>query len=490
MLETLKKIGQRFYFKTSFSSEKNGIIFVSRFFGSVELVVGNCFQSGPYIDRLFRKLLRYIPLVHAPKDILLLGLGGGGAVREIKKRFPKARIVAMEYDPVMVEIARTIYLHAQELNSVEILVGDARELLAASSKKYDVIFVDLFVGSSVSPLLETDLFVKQLASSLGRDGYLAVNFYKQKNTISLMFDTVFSRWNDVRYASNAMAIYRHFGQGKIGDPVPAGFVDRQQSRTFLDVEIRDENEKELIGEAWCFGVRSKHKWFSVDSYCSTNEPNWNTPPRPRLIFWKPIEQIQTKRGWMTNWFDDTHDQRGIGVITDENRETYWKEWSSHAKRHREKWLKQDRFEITPVTLEEFSQAFHASKKIDWLTRTGFIRVLTFRHKRHPQNLRLYGVREKQTRLIVAGLAIVQYPDIRQSIHTVSFIHDHVRQTSIGVGLIHHWYEQGIQDGMRYFNFGLVWKKGNPRAWKGYSVFKKQFNLYLICYPKAVWKFLW
>ncbi len=484
-----KKIREWISFKKSFVSEKNGTIFVSRFFGSVEMVVGHCFQSGPYIDRLFRKLLRFIPKDHAPKDVLLLGLGGGGAVREIKRRFPKAHIVAVEYDPVMVEIAQTIYLNPHDLESVEIVVGDARDPLSAFSKKYDVIFVDLFVGSSVSPLLETDLFLKQLVSSLHRDGYLAVNFYKQKKNISVLFDRFFSRWSDVRYASNKMAIYRNFGQGKIGDPVPDRFVDRQQSRIYLDVETIDDKDMEVIGEAGCLGLRSKHRWYSIDTYCSAKEPKPNVVSKARLVIWKPIEQIQ-KHGWMKNWFDDVSEQRGIGIITEQNKETYWKEWSSHARRHREKWLREEKYEIVPVQIEEFSEAFHASKKIEWLTRTGFIRVLKFRLKRHPENVRLFAARDKQTQEIIAGLAVIQYPDIRQSIHTVSFIHDKARHTSVGVGLIHHWYEQGIKEGIRYFNFGLVWKKGNPRAWKGYSIFKKQFNLYLVCYPKAVVKFFW
>ncbi len=480
----------RFVSEKTFHSEKNGDILVRRFFGSVELVVGNCFQSGPYMEHLFRKLLRAIPVSYAPKRILLLGLGGGSAVREIARRFPKAHIVAMEYDPVMVEIARTEYLKPNELERTEILVGDAKDQLATPQKPYDLILLDIFRGSSASPLLETPEFIQLLASRLCTDGYLAVNFYKQKESLSVFFERAFSPWKDVRYSLNRMVLYRHFGQGKIGDRLPDGFLDKHQSRIFQTVEAMDDTKKEVIGEDGSVGMRTDYGLFCVDTYVSATEPVLQPCVRPRYVIWRPTEHQKKVDGWKALWFDEAQDQRGVGIVTEENKQAYWKSWSPHAQRHREKWVKEDRYEIAPVTFEEFSNAFHASKKIEWLTRTGFLRVLKFRLDRHPDDVRLYGAREIASQELIAGLAVVQYPDIRQSFHTVSFLHDKAKHTSVGVGLIHHWYERGIEEGIRSFNFGLVWRKGNPRAWKGYSAFKKQFDLHLVLYPKALWKFFW
>lgn len=485
----LKKMLQWCYSRTERHSEKNGTILIHHFFGSIEICVGGCYQSGPYIDRLFKTVLKRIPRSHPVKQVLLLGLGGGGAIRELHKRFPHAKITAIEYDPVMVDIAEHVYLHAKDLTSTEIILADARDVLPGWNKTFDLILVDLFIGKSVSPLIETDVFLERLAPCLKSDGYLAVNFFLQKKTVSPVFDRFFSRWYNVRYEGNQMAVYRPFGLGNPRDPVPNGFLDKFQSRTWLQTEIDSSETKSIIGNSECLGFRTRFGILSQDYYYSDQEPIIDPLPRFRLVHWQSYTQ-KRNAGWLLNWLSDHEYQHGIGVITEQNRQSYAQEWSAHARRHRERWLRDDRFEIVETDLETFAHAYHASKQLDWLTRTGFVRVLAFHLKRHPQDVHLFSARDKSTHAIIAGLAVIHYGDIAQTCHTVSFIRDDARHTSVGVGLIDRWYRDGIQEGMRFFNFGLVWKKGDPNAWKGYSVFKRQFHLYLLRYPRACIKIIW
>ncbi len=219
-VDALKKVWGSVFFVRAFDSQKNGRIFVSRVFGPINVEVGGCFQSGRYIDRLFHKLLRFIPCDHPVKEVLLLGLGGGGAVREVKKRFAGAVVTAVEYDPVMIEIAKTLYLKPKDQISLQMILGDAAEAVFKMQKKFDVIIVDLFLGQTLSPLLQTDAFAQSLTGCLKKDGYLAVNFFRQKNSAAPVFDRFFSHWHDCRYLINELAIYRHFGEGHVGDPVP------------------------------------------------------------------------------------------------------------------------------------------------------------------------------------------------------------------------------------------------------------------------------
>jgi len=58
-----------------------------------------------------------------PKDILELGCGNGITTNFIVKKFPKARIVALDYDADQIEIAQK-----KKLNNVEFIVGDASDL--------------------------------------------------------------------------------------------------------------------------------------------------------------------------------------------------------------------------------------------------------------------------------------------------------------------------------------------------------------------------
>lgn len=488
MFEDLKKKKQRWYFKHRIISEKNGEICIRKFFGFVEIMVGGYYQSGPYIDRLFRKFLKVIPKKHPVKQVLLLGLGGGSAIRELKKRFPKAYVTAVEYDPIMVDLAKTLYLKPNDLASVEIILGNAKEVVRTIQKKFDLILSDLFIGMHVSQVTATHEFISLLSQRLEQDGYLGVNFFREKKTLGPIFDQHFSRWNDVTYAYNSMVMYRNFGQGNIGDPVPKEFSDRRQSRTYLEADTQGTDRKKIVGTCGCFGISSRYGRFVVEDYCSDQEPACDKGEKRTLINW----QSYTKRdqsGWVINHLVGADFQRGFGIIDEQNLNSYWKSWSSHAKRHRTLWLRQDIYEMVRVDLDVFTVAYHASKKLDWLTRTGMVRVLAYHLNRHPSDVKCYVAREKSTQNIIAGLAVIDYSDIAQSCHTVSFFREDVRHTSVGVGLIDHWYACGIKEGIRFFNFGLVWKKGDPRAWKGYSQFKRQFDLYLLQYPKSFIKFL-
>lgn len=83
-------------------------------------------------------------LLHpAPRRVLVIGLGTGstagwlGLVPEIE------RVDVMEFEPVILEVARTMSeVNGRVLDNpkVHIQLGDARELLALSREKYDVIF--------------------------------------------------------------------------------------------------------------------------------------------------------------------------------------------------------------------------------------------------------------------------------------------------------------------------------------------------------------
>jgi ubiquinone/menaquinone biosynthesis C-methylase UbiE len=58
-----------------------------------------------------------------PKEILELGCGNGITTGFIVKKFPKARIVALDYDKDQIEIAKR-----KKVDNVEFIVGDASDL--------------------------------------------------------------------------------------------------------------------------------------------------------------------------------------------------------------------------------------------------------------------------------------------------------------------------------------------------------------------------
>ena len=88
------------------------------------------------------------PLVALPaarrRAVLILGLGGGSAARLVRAIAPGAAIVGVEYDRGVVAAARRHF--ALDALGIEVVRGDAREVLRRERRRFDLVIDDVFVG--------------------------------------------------------------------------------------------------------------------------------------------------------------------------------------------------------------------------------------------------------------------------------------------------------------------------------------------------------
>ncbi len=78
-----------------------------------------------------------------PRNVLVLGLGGGTVTRQLRALLPAVRLVGVEIDQDVVDLARG-YLHLDD-SGVEVHVGDAYDFLASTKESFDAIIDDLFL---------------------------------------------------------------------------------------------------------------------------------------------------------------------------------------------------------------------------------------------------------------------------------------------------------------------------------------------------------
>ena len=78
------------------------------------------------------------------RRVLVLGLGAGSAARIVRALAPEARIVGVEFDPDVVAAARRWF----DLDAlrVEVIVGDARAVVARLRGRFDAVLEDVFIG--------------------------------------------------------------------------------------------------------------------------------------------------------------------------------------------------------------------------------------------------------------------------------------------------------------------------------------------------------
>lgn len=78
-----------------------------------------------------------------PSSVLLLGLGGGTVTRQLRALLPQVRLVGVEIDGGVIDLARR-YMGLDE-QGVEVHIEDAYSFLARSTERFDVVLDDLFL---------------------------------------------------------------------------------------------------------------------------------------------------------------------------------------------------------------------------------------------------------------------------------------------------------------------------------------------------------
>jgi spermidine synthase len=128
-------------------------------------------RSGFYLDQFALG-----PLLAAPKNLLVLGMGGGGSIRMTRAVDPRIEVDAVEIDPKVVELAGEFFALPQNDARLHVHVADARPWLAEQNGKWDLVHVDLFQNGPWVPFyLTTVEFFELVRSRMSTDGLLMLN---------------------------------------------------------------------------------------------------------------------------------------------------------------------------------------------------------------------------------------------------------------------------------------------------------------------------
>ena len=471
-----------FYKSREYHSEKNGIIRCQRILGKWWVSVNGIGQTTPYVKAVWKKALRRLPKKKSVKKVLLLGLGAGGQIGLIYHRFPYCRITAVEWDPIMVKIG-------EELNFLKsfkrplIIIDDALNILPRLQEKFDLILVDLFSGQEPAPILYSRPFIESVRDKLESDGYLLINAFRNPELLEI-FDRILSRISSWRFSKNKLALFCHRGRGVMGDPLPSGYVPYKQSSVYLSGS--HSRKTSLVGQEGCLGLRWHFGPLWFEGYESDKEPNLSLFNAFRIIIWQPLTRLDKPALWRRSWLQMNLRRTGFAEI--KNPDAYWENWTSHAKRHRKKWLSEKRYIIEEGEIEEFCAAYRQTPKLPFLKRV-FIKLIKQRKMINGDSVHFFLARDELNGKIIAGLAVLDLPDIAHSNHLISFIHSQAKDSSLGVGLIDYWFKYAIANSLRFLNFGVFWTPSEPKSWKGFSRFKSQFGIYLIHRPFPLIRFV-
>jgi hypothetical protein len=383
----------------------------------------------------------------------------------------------------MVEIAEHIHLFPAA-HRPQIITDDIANALPQLTQAFDLVLIDVYRGKDVAQAAFEDRVWSALQSRLAPRGYLLANAFAQPELFSVL-QRRFSRHRMWKFQYNWLALFRPFGQGQVGDPLPAGYQQFRATDAYILRETKARPMISMVGRAGCLGTRWHHGPLWFEGYTGDVEPVLEKGGPRRMVIWQPITRLDKPAGWHRSWIQMNARKTGFAEI--KNTEAYWETWTPHAQRHRRRWLKQDHLEIVEVSSEEFIEAYRRTPKLPFL-KGAFIGLVRSKIRAHGDRVRCFAARERESRQIVAGFAALDIPESHQSLHVISFIQPQAEQFSVGTGLMDHWFKYAVQNNIRFLDFDLFWAPGEPRSWKGFSKFKSQFVTHFIRYPNPLIRF--
>ncbi|MBK7966763.1 MAG: fused MFS/spermidine synthase [Bacteroidetes bacterium] len=167
-------------------SKYSGILEINYVDGQKVLDSKNTSYSYGNLQKVWELTLDQISL-RGVERILILGMGGGSSIELLREQFKyKGKIVAIEIDPVIIEIAKAEF-NIRSNADLAILCMDAAEYVNKKTRKFDLILVDIFIDDKIPGKFLSREFWKKLSRKTTPGGRILFNAFtdveKIKNVV-------------------------------------------------------------------------------------------------------------------------------------------------------------------------------------------------------------------------------------------------------------------------------------------------------------------
>jgi spermidine synthase len=143
---------------------------------------GAAIQSRQRLDRPWELALAYTRAMSAclmlhprPREVLMIGLGGGSLATFILRHTRAPRVTAVEIHPQVVAAARSMFGLPPDGPRLRVRVADGAEHVAAHPESADVILLDAYLDGRQAERLASGRFYRQARAALRAGGILVVN---------------------------------------------------------------------------------------------------------------------------------------------------------------------------------------------------------------------------------------------------------------------------------------------------------------------------
>lgn len=211
--------GQQFtvdkvYFESK-TEHQHLMIFHNALFGRM-MVLDGIVQTTERDEFIYHEMLTHVPvLAHgAVKDVLIVGGGDGGMLREVCKHSSIERIVQVEIDQAVIDMSKE-YLpgHSQgafDDPRAEIVIADGLDFVKTTDRRFDVIISDSTDPIGPGEVLFTDDFYSACQRCLNPGGVLVTQngvVFMQQDEVSTTASRLSSVYKDWHFYGAAVPTY-------------------------------------------------------------------------------------------------------------------------------------------------------------------------------------------------------------------------------------------------------------------------------------------
>ncbi len=122
-----------------------------------------------------RKMMAFLLFNPNPKNIVMVGLGGGSLAKFCYRNLPKTRISVVEIDARVVALREEFCVPPDD-HRFRIVCDDGAHYISNFSERIDVLMVDAFDTIGLAPTLAATDFYVRAAQQLSPNGLLVMNF--------------------------------------------------------------------------------------------------------------------------------------------------------------------------------------------------------------------------------------------------------------------------------------------------------------------------
>lgn len=200
-----------------------------------------------------------------PRQLLVVGLGGGVLPMALAKMFPNARIDIVEIDPAVVKVAQQFF-GFNPSPQMRVIEEDGRVFVkraGRSNQRYDLIMLDAFDHEYIPEHLLTREFLLEVKALLTADGVLAANTFSSSRLYhheSTTYQSVFGDFYNLRVKLRNRIIL-----AKMGGLPPLEAI--QQSAAALEDQLKPLG----FGGDWLVPLFSTERDWNPDARVLTDQ---------------------------------------------------------------------------------------------------------------------------------------------------------------------------------------------------------------------------